>query len=149
MAAQLRQRPEVVGRAAHGSVQAEAVDVGAKVLLEVRIPGHGALYRQHLLASTRTEGDAVSTRRSLQRPEHAGLVRITVVVGHVGRTLVFDQRPRRVSSFIVRVMILCNTACSASSVGTGASMNSGAPSVPRRYTPGQHHAVQVGVEIRG
>ena len=35
----------------------------------------------------------------------------------------------------MRVMILCNTACSASSVGAGTSTNSGAPSVPRRYTP--------------
>lgn len=55
-------------------VEAEAVDVGAKMLLEVRILGHGALYRQHLLASTRTEGDAVSARRSLQPPAHAGLI---------------------------------------------------------------------------
>ena len=52
-----------------------------------------ALYRQHLLASTRTEGDAVSARCGLQRPERAGLVRIAVVVGHVGRTLLFDQHP--------------------------------------------------------
>jgi hypothetical protein len=44
------------------------------MLLEVRIPGHVALYRQHLLASTRTEGDAVKARCSLQRPEHAGLI---------------------------------------------------------------------------
>jgi len=36
--------------------------------------------------------------------------------------------PRRVSIFIVRVMMLCNSACSASSVGAGASTNSGAPS---------------------
>jgi hypothetical protein len=39
------------------------------------------------------------------------------------------------SSFISRVMILCNTACSASSVGSGTSTNSGAPSMPRLYTP--------------
>ncbi len=32
-------------------------------------------------------------RCGLQRPERAGLVRITVVVGHVGRTLLFDQHP--------------------------------------------------------
>jgi hypothetical protein len=52
-----------------------------------------ALYRQHFLASTRTEGDAVCARCGLQRPERAGLVRITVVVGHVGRALLFDQHP--------------------------------------------------------
>ena len=93
VAAQLLQRLPVVGAAAHSGMQAEAVDVGAKVLLEVRIPGHGGLYRQQLLASTRTEGDAVSACRGLQRPERAGLVRITVVVGDVGRTLLFDQNP--------------------------------------------------------
>ena len=32
-------------------------------------------------------------------------------------------------------MILCNTACSASSVGAGAATNSGGPSVPRWHTP--------------
>ncbi len=52
-----------------------------------------ALYRQHLLAGTRPEGNTVSTRGGLQRPERTGLVRITVVVGHVGRTLLFDQHP--------------------------------------------------------
>ena len=69
VAAQLIERLAVIGAAVHGSVQAEAVDVGAKVLLEVRLPGHGALYRQHLLASTRTEGDTVRAGRGLQRPE--------------------------------------------------------------------------------
>lgn len=43
--------------------------------------------------------------------------------------------PRRVSSFIMRVMISCNTACSASSVGACASTKTGSPSTPRRYTP--------------
>ena len=32
-------------------------------------------------------------------------------------------------------MILCNVACSASSVGAEASTNSSVPSVPRWYTP--------------
>ena len=105
----LTQRLPVISGAAHGGVQAEAVDVGAKMLLEVRIPGHGALYRQHLLASTRTERDADPSSST--------------------------STSRRVSSFINRVMILCSTACSASSLGAGTSTNSGAPSVPRRYTP--------------
>ena len=52
-----------------------------------------ALQRQHLLPSAWAEGDAVSTRGGLQRHERAGLVRTTVVVGHVGRTLLFDQHP--------------------------------------------------------
>ena len=93
MAAQLLQRLAIVGAAVHRGMQAEAVAVGTQRLLEVRIPGHHALDRQHLLPSAGAEGDAVSTRGGLQRPERAGLVRITVVVGHVGRTLLFDQHP--------------------------------------------------------
>ena len=91
--AQLLQRLPIVGRAAHGGVQAEPADVSAEHLLEALLPGHGALNRQHLLASTRTEGDAVSARRGLQRPERAGFVRITAVVGHEGRPPLFDQHP--------------------------------------------------------
>ena len=68
-----------------------SIDIGAQGLLELRLPGHGALHRQHLLPGARAEGDAASTRRRLQRPERAGLVRIAAVVGHVGRTLLFDQ----------------------------------------------------------
>ena len=67
-AAQLLQRLAVVGATAHSCVQAEAVDVGAQRLLEVRVPGHAlqaapalasagpsrgtlsTLHRQHLLA---------------------------------------------------------------------------------------------------
>jgi hypothetical protein len=86
VAAQLFQCLAVVGAAAHGSVQAETADVGAQRLLEVRFPGQGALHSQHLLAGARAEGDAISTGRSLQRPERTGLVRIAVVVGYVGRT---------------------------------------------------------------
>ena len=39
-AAQLLQRIAVVGRAAHRSVQAEAIAVGTQRLLEVCLPGH-------------------------------------------------------------------------------------------------------------
>ncbi|NDG38876.1 MAG: hypothetical protein EBY28_05650 [Betaproteobacteria bacterium] len=46
------------------------------------------LQRQHVLAGAWSEGDPVGARRGLQRPEHAGLVRITVVVGHVAVSLV-------------------------------------------------------------
>ena len=38
-----------------------------------------------------------------------------------------------VSSFIIRVMILCNTVCSASSVGAGTSTKTGSPSALHRY----------------
>ena len=50
------------GPAAHGCVHAETVNSCAQRLLELRLlelrlPGHGALKGQHLLTSTRTEGD--------------------------------------------------------------------------------------------
>jgi len=62
-------------------------------LLEVSIFGHSTLQRQHLLAGARAEGDAVRTGGCLQRPEYAGLVRIAVVVGHVGLALLLDEHP--------------------------------------------------------
>lgn len=43
--------------------------------------------------------------------------------------------PRRLGSFINRVMIMCNMVCSVSSMSAGASTNSGAFLVLRRYTP--------------
>jgi len=46
---------------------------------------------------------------------------------------------------MVRVMILCNTACSASSVGAATSTNSGSPSVPHRYTPSSTRQCRVDV----
>ncbi len=52
-----------------------------------------ALHRQHLLAGAWAEGDAVGARGGLQRPEHAGLVRIGVVVGLAGLALLFDEHP--------------------------------------------------------
>jgi len=39
------------------------------------------------------EGDAVSARGCLQRPERAGLVRIAVAVSHIGLALLFDEHP--------------------------------------------------------
>ena len=41
------------------------------------------MHRRHLLAGARAEGDAVGTHCGLQRPEHAGFVRITVGFGQV------------------------------------------------------------------
>ena len=51
------------------------------------------MQRQHFPTGARAEGDAISTRCGLQRPEHTDLVRIGVVVGHVGLTLLFDEHP--------------------------------------------------------
>jgi len=67
VAAQLLQRLAILCTAAHSGVQAETVDVGAQRLLEVRIPGHRALQRQHPLPGAWAEGDAVTTRGGLQR----------------------------------------------------------------------------------
>ena len=64
VAAQLLQRLAVFGAAARGGVQAESVDVGAQRLLEVRVPGHRALQRQHLLAGAWAKGDAIGRART-------------------------------------------------------------------------------------
>jgi hypothetical protein len=50
-----------------------------------------ALCRQHALAGTGGRRRCGSCRRGLQRPEHAVPARITVVVGHAGRALLFNQ----------------------------------------------------------
>jgi len=50
----------IVGPAAHSGVQAEAVNVGAKRLFELRLPGHGTLRRPLLLASTRPWSETLS-----------------------------------------------------------------------------------------
>jgi len=53
---------------------------------------HRALHRENLLAGARAKGNAVGTRRSLQRPERAGLIRIGLGVGQVARSLLlFDE----------------------------------------------------------
>jgi len=62
-------------------------------MLEVGVPGHRALHRQHLLAGAWAEGDTVGTRGCLQRPERAGLVRIAVAVSHIGLALLLDKHP--------------------------------------------------------
>ena len=56
--------------------------------------------------------------------------------------------PLRVSYFISRVMILCNTVCSASSVGAGTSTKTFAFGVAPVHAV-QHQAVKVDVEIGG
>lgn len=55
------QRLPVVSVAAHGRVQAEPVDVGAQRLLEVSVPGHRALQRQHLLPGARSEARVIDS----------------------------------------------------------------------------------------
>ena len=82
LATQLLQRLAVFGAAAHGGVKAEAVDVGAQRLLEVCVPRHRTLQRQHLLAGAWAEGDALRKGGGLQRPERAGLVRVAVAIGN-------------------------------------------------------------------
>ena len=72
VAAQLLQRLAVIRPAAHCGVQAETLHVGAQRLIEVRIPGHDALHRQHLLPGSWAKSDAIGTRRGLQEPERAG-----------------------------------------------------------------------------
>lgn len=88
-----RERLQVIRAAAQGRVKAEAVAVGAQVLLEVRFSGHDALDRQQFLPDARIEGNAIGTRCGLQQPELAGFVRIAVAGSHVGGTLLFDQHP--------------------------------------------------------
>ena len=59
------------------ALQPSAAAVGAYAVAMGRLPGHCTLQRQHLLAGARAEGDAISAGCCLQRPEHAGFVRIT------------------------------------------------------------------------
>ena len=53
------------------------------------------------------------------------------------------------SSFINRVKNLCNTVCSASSVGARTLTKTGAPLAPDRYNPVQLQAVHADVEVGG
>jgi len=66
-AAPLLQRLAILSAAAHCGVQAEAPHVGAQVLLEARIPGHGALHYQHPLPGTAPFSLRVSTAKELLR----------------------------------------------------------------------------------
>ena len=91
----------------------------------VRAAGGRALARRGLQGHA-AACSGLSTRASSESPPLSAMV-----VDPSSST----STPRRVSSFIVRVMILCNTVCSAASAGAGTSTNSGAPSVPRRCTP--------------
>jgi hypothetical protein len=90
--AQLFQPLTLVGSAAHGRVQAEALMVGTQLLGARSVSRHRTLHREHLLPGAWAEGNAVSARRGLQRPERAGLIRIGVGVGQIARSLlVFDK----------------------------------------------------------
>jgi len=84
----------VIGSAAHRRVQAETLLVGTQRLGERGVSRHGGLHREHLLAGTRAEGDAVSAGRGLQRPERTCVVRVAVAVGvavgQVRRPLLVD-----------------------------------------------------------
>ena len=94
-----------------------------------------------LPASAWSEGDAISTFRSLQRPERVGFVRPVAfaVAGNVSRTRPFPPTPPTREQL----------DCSAASVGAGTATRSG-------YTVGtapvhavQHQAVRVDVQIGG
>ena len=89
--AQLFQRLAVVGATANGLVQVASVHAGAQRVLEVHLPWRRALQLQHLLAGSRAEGDAVIKWRGLGRPERVGLVRIGIVVSHLGPTPLFHR----------------------------------------------------------
>jgi len=67
--------------------------VGKQILGALDVQRHGALQGKHLLPGARAEGNAVSTRRRLQRPERAGLIRIGLDSGQVARSplLLFDE----------------------------------------------------------
>jgi len=136
--AQLFQPLALVGVAAHRRMQAKALMVGTQLLGALDVQRHRALHRQNLLPGAWAEGNAVGTRRRLQWTERAGLIRIGVGVGvrQIARSPSSSSTStlRRVSSFISRVMILCSSACNASSVGESAWTNTGPLSV-RRYTP--------------
>ena len=109
VAVQLLQPLALVGGAAHGGMQAETLLVGTQRRGEGGVSRHRAFHREHLLPDTRAEGKAVSTCGHLQRPERAGVVRIGVAVGQVGRPSSSTRLPRWVSSFISRSTILCSS----------------------------------------
>ena len=89
---------------AHRRVQAVALMVGTQILVAHSVAWHHALHRQHLLPGAWAEGNAVRARRGAS------------------------------AACVSRVMILCSSAGSSSSVGAGPATNTGSPSV-RRYTP--------------
>jgi len=87
VSAQLFQPLALVRFAMHGRMQAKALMVGTQCLGEHGVLRHRTLHRQNLLPGARAEGNAVSTRRGLQRPERAGLIRIGLGVGQIARSL--------------------------------------------------------------
>jgi len=79
------------------------------------------------------EGVVGAADRGLEVPQH-GVDRLELLQGDapLGSS---TSTPRRVSSFIRRVMRVCRIPGSCSSVGAAASSNTGKPSAPHRYTP--------------
>jgi len=71
--------------------------VGTQFLGERGASRRGDLHREHLLAGARAEGNAVSTRRRLQRPERAGIIRIGVGVGQIARSLLLLFEGKRLA----------------------------------------------------
>jgi hypothetical protein len=90
--AQLFQPLAVLRFTAHRRVHAETLHIGAQRLVEVRMPGHRALHRQHPLAGPRAESDTAHAGGCLRWPERAGCLRVAVVVSDAGPALLLPQR---------------------------------------------------------
>lgn len=96
--------------------QGRAGNVAAQLFQRLAVIGTAAY------GSVQAECEAVRARRGMPWPEQAGNVRIAIAVGHVGRTLFFDQHPATGAQTHQSGINLCNTACSASSLGAGISV---------------------------
>jgi hypothetical protein len=70
---------------------AVAVDVSAQGLARRFLTWHCASQGQNLLPGARSEGDAVSDGRGLQRPQRARLLAVGIRLGQVGLAHVLDQ----------------------------------------------------------
>ena len=116
-------RPQVP----HSRVQTEPVGVGAKGLPSRSLPRHRAPQGQKLLHGTGPEGDAIRDGRGLQRPQRAGLAPSASGSARLVWPISSISTPRRVSIFISRVMTVCSSACSSSSVSVLDSTKTGRP----------------------
>jgi hypothetical protein len=61
-------------------------------LRETWLARRGTLHPQQLMAGAPAKGDAVRTRGCLHGPQRAVVARVALVVGHVLRVLLLDQR---------------------------------------------------------
>ena len=99
-----------------------------------------------LQSGARAEGDAVSARGRLQRPERARVVRIGITVGQVGRSLLFDehaaagQQLHQAADDLVqhRLQVL---------IGRCGYFNEDRLTVSAPVDPIEHQAVQMDVQV--